>query len=50
MRDRDRGQSAIGEAHCLRGPSRAQFLQKEGDAFIVGNEFADPKIEAVFPA
>ena len=50
MRAWNRGEAAIGEPHRFRGPGRAQLLQKEGDVCIVGNEFADLEISAVFPA
>jgi len=50
VREWNRGEAAIGEPHRFRGPGRAQFLQKEGDALVVGNEFADLKIVAGLPA
>jgi hypothetical protein len=50
MCDRDWSQSTVGEPHRFRSPGRAQLLQEESDAFIVGNEFADLEIVAGFPA
>jgi hypothetical protein len=47
---RDRGEAAIGEPHLLRGPGRGQKLQKDGDAFVVGNELADLETIAGLPA
>ena len=48
--ERDRGEAAIGEPHRFRGPGRAQLLQKEADALVVGDELADLEVIAGFPA